>query len=349
MIDRSVIDAARVVDVRGLIQSDLGAPIIVYRDHSVFPCPFHRERTVGAFKVRSNYYHCFSCGAHGDAISWMMDYHGLQFGEAVDYLTEGKSRTSIEFAVRAAETAAAQLEQKIAEAQAALERLRSAKSWVTYHDKINTESRKLWHQRGISDSWINFWQLGYSDDFTLWRRSEDGQWIDWWHSPTLTIPIWSYGWDVANVKHRLLKTECEESKVPKYIQEYKGVPASPFLCDPDTNKGKLLILEGEIKAMVTYAFLDDPSMQIVGLPSCTPSQDMLSIFDNFDPIYMCLDPDAYVPRIDGTTAAERAASLLGESRVRLFMIPGMKIDDAIIGGHLSKKTLRRMIGMGRLL
>ncbi|MFZ1851319.1 MAG: DNA primase [Nitrosomonas sp.] len=47
-------------------------------------CPFHNEKTpsftVSHFK---QFYHCFGCGAHGNAISFMMEYSGLSFVEAV--------------------------------------------------------------------------------------------------------------------------------------------------------------------------------------------------------------------------------------------------------------------------
>jgi DNA primase len=47
-------------------------------------CPFHQERspsfTVSPMK---QFYHCFGCGAHGTAISFLMEYGGLSFVDAV--------------------------------------------------------------------------------------------------------------------------------------------------------------------------------------------------------------------------------------------------------------------------
>jgi DNA primase len=47
-------------------------------------CPFHSEKSP-SFTVSptKQFYHCFGCGAHGTAISFMMEYHGLGFVEAV--------------------------------------------------------------------------------------------------------------------------------------------------------------------------------------------------------------------------------------------------------------------------
>jgi DNA primase len=50
-------------------------------------CPFHTEKTP-SFTVSpgKQFYHCFGCGAHGSAISFLMDYERLSFPEAVEEL-----------------------------------------------------------------------------------------------------------------------------------------------------------------------------------------------------------------------------------------------------------------------
>jgi DNA primase len=50
-------------------------------------CCFHKEKTP-SFKVdnRRRTYHCFGCGAHGDAFDWLMQTEGLSFPEAVQKL-----------------------------------------------------------------------------------------------------------------------------------------------------------------------------------------------------------------------------------------------------------------------
>lgn len=50
-------------------------------------CPFHNEKTP-SFTVNDEkgFYHCFGCGAHGDAIRWMTDQRGLAFMDAVKEL-----------------------------------------------------------------------------------------------------------------------------------------------------------------------------------------------------------------------------------------------------------------------
>ncbi|MDD2768705.1 MAG: DNA primase [Methylococcus sp.] len=50
-------------------------------------CPFHSEKTP-SFSVsrEKQFYHCFGCGAHGNAISFLMDYERQSFPEALESL-----------------------------------------------------------------------------------------------------------------------------------------------------------------------------------------------------------------------------------------------------------------------
>ncbi|MFT4179155.1 MAG: DNA primase [Thermomonas sp.] len=52
-------------------------------------CPFHDERSA-SFTVSptKQFYHCFGCGAHGTAISFLMHYDRLEFLDAVDELAK---------------------------------------------------------------------------------------------------------------------------------------------------------------------------------------------------------------------------------------------------------------------
>ncbi len=50
-------------------------------------CPFHSEKTP-SFTVSQakQFYHCFGCGVHGNAINFLIEYSGLSFVEAVNDL-----------------------------------------------------------------------------------------------------------------------------------------------------------------------------------------------------------------------------------------------------------------------
>ena len=48
-------------------------------------CPFHGEKSP-SFYVYEDHFHCFGCGVHGDAISFVMQSAGASFPEAVEQL-----------------------------------------------------------------------------------------------------------------------------------------------------------------------------------------------------------------------------------------------------------------------
>ncbi|NDL63597.1 DNA primase [Acerihabitans arboris] len=50
-------------------------------------CPFHHEKTP-SFTVNGEkqFYHCFGCGAHGNAIDFLMNYDRLEFVESIEEL-----------------------------------------------------------------------------------------------------------------------------------------------------------------------------------------------------------------------------------------------------------------------
>ncbi len=48
-------------------------------------CPFHGEKTP-SFYVYEDHFHCFGCGVHGDAVSFVMQSQGATFPEAVQQL-----------------------------------------------------------------------------------------------------------------------------------------------------------------------------------------------------------------------------------------------------------------------
>ncbi|MDI5892971.1 DNA primase [Halomonas rhizosphaerae] len=56
------------------------------RNHSGL-CPFHQEKSP-SFTVSADkqFYHCFGCGAHGNALRFLMEHENLRFPEAVEQL-----------------------------------------------------------------------------------------------------------------------------------------------------------------------------------------------------------------------------------------------------------------------
>lgn len=59
-------------------------------------CPFHDEKSPSfVIQKGESHYHCFGCGAHGDAIAFLMNYMKMSFVEAIESLAE-KFQVSLE-------------------------------------------------------------------------------------------------------------------------------------------------------------------------------------------------------------------------------------------------------------
>jgi DNA primase len=58
-------------------------------------CPFHNGNNNSSFSVSSDkqFYHCFNCGASGNVLTFVMEYDGIEFVDAIETLAE---RLSIE-------------------------------------------------------------------------------------------------------------------------------------------------------------------------------------------------------------------------------------------------------------
>jgi hypothetical protein len=83
MIDRATIDEAkRRTRLSGLI----GKTLRLKRAGADFKaiCPFHVEKRASfTISDAKGFYHCFGCGAHGDAVQWLIDGEGYRPGAAM--------------------------------------------------------------------------------------------------------------------------------------------------------------------------------------------------------------------------------------------------------------------------
>ena len=120
-------------------------------------CPFHGEKSP-SFYVYEDGYHCFGCGAHGDAISFVMQTQGSGFPEAVAQLA---AEAGLEVPKATPEAAVA--EQRRTDLHAVLEAV------------VKAHQRRLWsgegvaalaylRDRGLSDDTIRNHGLGWSGE-----------------------------------------------------------------------------------------------------------------------------------------------------------------------------------------
>ena len=214
-------------------------------------------------------------------------------------------------------------ERRKADAERAIKLLKSEKAWECYHEQLSDWSVEVLRSWGIRKDWADYWKLGFYPDYKCYNR-QDGE----YHTPAITIPIWQHDWDLRNIKVRTLNPKRDSDR---YRALYKTGHDYPFVAFPVLKTNKVLVVEGEKKAMVAAEW-SDQKFQVIGVPSKTPSVDSLQVLDRYDTIYLCLDPDARVG--EGMTPQRRLIDILGKERVRVVNLP-RKVDDMIVENKLN--------------
>ena len=122
-------------------------------------CPFHNEKTP-SFTVSpgKQFYHCFGCGAHGSAISFLMEYDNLAFPEAIEELAR-----SVGMEVpRESGSQAPQAEQQRTDHYAMLERVdHFYRAQLRQHAQADKAVAYL-KDRGLSGEIAQTFGLGYA-------------------------------------------------------------------------------------------------------------------------------------------------------------------------------------------
>jgi DNA primase len=122
-------------------------------------CPFHNEKTPSfTINDEKGFYHCFGCGAHGDAIRWMTDQRGLPFMDAVKELA-----ASAGMEVPAADPRAAERAER---ANSLYDVMAAAANWFTEQlgSIAGSEARTYLEQRGLNAATVKAFGIGYAPD-----------------------------------------------------------------------------------------------------------------------------------------------------------------------------------------
>lgn len=122
-------------------------------------CPFHTEKTPSFHVVEDKgFFHCFGCGAHGDAIGFVMRCEGLGFMEAVERLAAEAGMT----VPRASPEAAAAAER--AAGLSAIAEAAAAAFVRRLHLPDGRPALDYLRKRGLTDETIRLFGLGWSGE-----------------------------------------------------------------------------------------------------------------------------------------------------------------------------------------
>lgn len=303
-------------------------------------CPFHSEKTP-SFVVypETQSFYCFGCGAGGDVITFVRKINNLDYVEAVKMLAGRAGMPMPE-----EDDKAGRLRSRVLAINKEAARF--------FYEQLNAENddartaRAYWRGRGLSDSTIRRFGLGFSpNDFGalrrhlrargyteeemlasgLQKRSEKGNVYDVFRGRVMT-PIFDLRGNVIAFGGRVLGDEK-----PKYINSpetlvYKKSKAMFALNIAKKSTSRRYILcEGYMDVISLHQAGFDTAVAACGT-ALTPDQVRL-LGEYADEVVLCYDSDEA-----GQKATARSLGLFAESPVKVSVlnIPGAKDPDEFI-------------------
>ena len=122
-------------------------------------CPFHNEKTP-SFTVndKKGFFHCFGCGAHGDAVGFVMKTEGLSFPESVEKLAR-----EVGLQVPRATPAERERAERVGTLQQVVE---EAARWFQKQLRLPVGRQGLDYLRGrgLEEATIDDFRLGFAPD-----------------------------------------------------------------------------------------------------------------------------------------------------------------------------------------
>ncbi len=330
-------------------------------------CPFHTEKSP-SFGINSalQYYKCFGCGAGGDVLKFVQEIERISFYEALKLLAEKNGvpmPRRAEYSDPASKLSAAILEMHEIAAQFYQANLQSPGG---------SEARAYITRRGISESQVGEFALGYSDanGNTLLRRlesftaeqlessglagkSEDGRMYDRFRG-RLMFPIHNESGKVIGFGGRALR----DGQEPKYLNS----PESPVY-----HKSAVLYNLHRAKQAirkVEHAVLVEGYMDVIGVSAAGVQEVVASCGtaltntqvrvikrlssqgqpNSAGSIIMNFDPDTA-----GANAAEKSIQMLLEEGLRIRVLTlenGLDPDEYVkrFGADIYRAKLEKASG-----
>ena len=315
-------------------------------------CPFHKEKTP-SFTVSPSkqFYHCFSCGAHGSAIGFTMEYNGMSFVDAVEKLADRvglvvphtHDTQAIDPAVKKAKQ-----QQKLA----LQDTTRLAAEYYYQQLPKNERAAAYAQKRGLSQDTIETYQIGYVGD--AWQAlqaafpndynnplleeaglviNKEGKRYDRFRD-RLMFPIRNPSGQVIGFGGRIL-----DKGEPKYLNS----PETPLF-----DKGRELYGLFEAKAaikqservLVVEGYMDVVALAqhgvayaVATLGTATSADHIKTLLRHSDKLYFCFDGDAAGHKA-AWRALENTLPLLKDDKSLAFLfLPDGEDPDSYIRTH----------------
>lgn len=328
-------------------------------------CPFHKEKTP-SFNVNPHrqIFRCFGCHKGGDVFSFVQEYEGVDFPEAVRRLAE-RARIPLEYEQQPGEQQARHLKEQLLQIH---EQITQRWQNALANEAAGQTARDYLAQRGVSAEAVKLFRLGCApdlwDDTVNWARSK-GHALDLVEKAGLILQKPETGRYYDRFRGRLMFPICDEQgrvigfsgrilsgdeKTAKYVNS----PETPIFLKSkvffglDKSKRALLdagfavVCEGQLDLIACYM----AGVQNVVAPQGTAfTADHARILKRYvDEVVMCFDSDEA-----GQNAAVRSLDhLLGAGlAVRVAVVPAPHDPDSLIkerGGAAFKQVIDQAQG-----
>ena len=313
-------------------------------------CPFHAEKTP-SFSVNPDkqIFHCFGCSAGGNALSFIMKYHGISFPEAVRMLAR---KYNIVVETRQMDPA----KRREVEMKESLFKL-NKKVMGLYGDLFDNapqgeEARSYLQPRGMTRDTINQFRLGYSPDVwdtvvsffrknkvsrgvgvnsgLILPRKQGNGFYDRFRN-RLMFPIFDVNMQVAGFGGRVM-----DDGMPKYMNSPEtpvysksrilyGLHAAKQEC---RRQGKVFIVEGYFDFLSLYQHGIKNTVASLGTAL---TQEHVRILKGYaGQMILVFDSDEA-----GINAAKRSIQIFVKEGIdtRILVLPGKNDPDSYVMSH----------------
>ena len=332
-------------------------------------CPFHNEKTPSFYVVEDKaFFHCFGCGAHGDAIGFAMRADNLDFLEAVEKLAAEAGLAVPKSTPE--ERARAQRQKTLQEALEAAAAFYEGRLW----GPAGAAARGYLQGRGLDEATIRHFRLGWAPadrhalkralaaefpepllvEAGLLRQPDEGEAYDYFRERVM-FPILDRGGRVIAFGGRVIG-----AGEPKYLNS----PETPIF-----EKGRVLYgwaqaraalrLGGGESLVVTEGYMDVIALHRAGfkaavapLGTALTEAHLAELWRLAPEPVLCFDGDAAGERA-AARALRRALPLLRPGQSLLFAsLPAGEDPDSLVraqGRAAFEEVLRAARPLSRVL
>ncbi len=314
-------------------------------------CPFHDERSA-SFTVSptKQFYHCFGCGAHGTAISFLMNYDRLEFLDAVDELAK---RVGMEIP-RETNARTPQQQDDSRDQYSALD---AATRFFQKQLEGNDKARAYLDGRGVDADTRARFSIGYAPDgysalkdalgkderrmklldrVGLFSKNDRGHVYDKFRDRVM-FPIFDRRGRVIAFGGRVMAAPDDGRDAgPKYLNSpetalfHKGRELYGLWQVRQANQKieRLIVVEGYMDVVSLFQFGVTQAVATLGTATTPDHAELL--FRNAPDVYFCFDGDA-AGRRAGWRALESVLPRMKDGRQAFFLfLPDGEDPDTIV-------------------